>query len=464
MRRVGDILALVAAGVLLAGCASWHQEANTPTLDPKAVAVPNAFALARDILAQDRTGLAVLLPIEDPAFMALRKAVDEEPPTLQAAQARIDRARALARGASANRKPLLNAEASVSGVRNRFQNFTQDNANFGANIVADWDADIFGGLQNLEKAALMRIDAASAEAAAVRLGIIAAIAANVVDWRTLQAREAVLHEESVVAEELKALANQRARAGLTSTRDDVQAQALIAQVQAQRAALPSEQAAIIGALVALTGREAATILASLQQTAQANAVPKWLMATPAQMLRARPDVAAAEARLRAADVDIAAAAVNRFPKLTLSGTLGVLGFTLGEVFSQEALVGTLATRVAGPLLDFGRVAAQIDQSKALAREAFALYREAVFTALGESETVYGQLEAIEQEYTALLAQEALETEVLTLLTLRYRSGLSDFRDVLNAQRALNNTRAQVARAKGRALRARVALWQALGGS
>ena len=79
-------------------------------------------------------------------------------------------------------------------------------------------------------------------------------------------------------------------------------------------------------------------------------------------------------------------------------------------------------------------------------------------------TAYGQVASVDAEVVSLIAQEKLEEDAEYLLGIRYRNGLSDFRDVLNARRTLNTTRTQVAIANGRALRARVALWQALGGS
>lgn len=260
------------------------------------------------------------------------------------------------------------------------------------------------------------------------------------------------------------LTDARAKAGISPGLDAVQAQSLIADARSRLAALPGERAIIVGALVTLTGQDTATVLDSLKSGTVLSDAPQPPLSTPSVMLRARPDVAAAEARLAAADADIAAAAAQRFPKLTLSGAIGLLSFALGDLFSNDAVVGSLGAGIAGPLLDFGRVGAQIDQSKANAREAFASYRGTVFTALGETETAYGQVASVDAEVSSLMEQEKLEQDAEYLLGIRYRNGLSDFRDVLNARRALNTTRTQVAIANGRASRARVALWQALGGS
>ncbi len=474
MKKPVKIAFAFATSLTLAGCSTMGTGKTSAELDPATVATPAAFALASDVIAQDRETLDTLLPTDDPAFTTLRTAAEEDAPTLAAALARIDAARAAAKGADANRLPAVAADGSISRTRSNPGSFgtnlppgisiDRNQTSYGANITANWDIDIFGGLRASARAASIRINAATADAAAVRLALVSAIAANIVDWRTLQNRAVVLQEDLAAAENLMRLTEERARAGIAPGLDAVQAESLIADARSRLAALPGERAVIVGALVTLTGKDTATILESLKSEPSKASAPRPPLSSPSEMLRARPDVTAAEARLAATDADIAAAAAERFPKITLSGAIGLLSFALGDLFSNDSLVGSLGAGIAGPLLDFGRVDAQIDQSKANAREAFASYRGAVYTALGEAETAYGQVASVDAEVVSLIAQEKLEEDAEYLLGIRYRNGLSDFRDVLNARRTLNTTRTQVAIANGRALRARVALWQALGGS
>ena len=411
---------LLAFGPLtLAGCASTGGMASGAGVDPASVTVPENFALEPDVVAQDRATLDILLPANDGVFLSLRQMAEDRAPTLAAALSRIDQARAQARLAGANRLPNVGVDASVTESRQNPDSFggslppgisiDRYRTSFGANIAASWDLDIFGQLRASERAAQVRIDAATADAAAVRQGLVSAIAGQVIDWRTVNAR-------------------------------------------------------IIGALVTLTGHPAGEVMPALDQAAPTPDTTGSPASTPAEMLRARPDVAAAEARLAAADADTAAAAARRFPRLTLSGTLGLLAFALGDLFSADTLVGSVGAGIAGPLLDFGRIGAEIDASKARAKEAFADYRGAVFTALGDAEAAYGQVAATEAEVAALQRQQALEKDAVHLAGIRYERGLDDFRTVLNAQRQLNAVNSNVNAAIGRRDRARVALWLALGGS
>lgn len=446
---------LAAASLALAGCASVPSP--DPALNAANMKVPERFELADDVRTQDRKDLDNLLPSDDPAFAELRQMANAGAPSLAAALARIDQARAQTALAKANRRPRIDADASATENDNGADRF-------GGTIFASWDPDIFGELRASQRAALIRIDAATADAEAVRQGLAATIAENVIDWRAAIEREQTLQADIAAAEELVSAASVRAKAGVAPGFDAVQAQSLLAQARSQLPSIAEDRARIIGALVTLTAMPARDVLAGLAKTMPTGAVAPPPALAPAEMLRARPDVAAAEARLKAADADVAAAAARRFPKLTLSGTLGLLAFTLGDVFSADAVFGSVGAAIAGPLLDFGRVDAEIDNSKARAKEAFASYRSTVFTALGEAETAYGQVSALRTEVIALKARQALEKDAVDLAGIRYKSGLDDFRTVLNAQRALYIVNSDLVSRTSRYNRARVALWLALGGN
>jgi NodT family efflux transporter outer membrane factor (OMF) lipoprotein len=474
MMKIAKSAFILAGPLLIAGCASFKVPPPDPALNPANIVLPESFALAPDIAAQDRSMLASLLPDNDPAFVDLRALAEQNAPTLAAALARIDAARAQAAQAGANRKPYIGADASTSASRQNPGSFGGNlpaginvdryRTSFGGNISASWDPDIFGQLRAGQRAANIRITAATADAAAVRQGLIASIAANIVDWQTISARERNLREDIETAQELLRLTKTRVRAGISPGFDAVQAESLVAQAEAQLTPLASDRARIIGALVTLTGQSASEVMMALQKALPQPGFGLMTIATPATMLRARPDIAAAESRLAAADADIAATAAKRFPKLTLSGTLGLLAFALGDIFSADTLIGSLSAGVAAPLLDFGRIDAEIDVNKARAKEAFANYRGAVFTALGDAETAYGQTAAARKEVSALQRQQALEKDAVYLAGIRYRSGLDDFRTVLNAQRQLNAVNAAIDAAKGSHDRTKIALWLALGGS
>ena len=147
-----------------------------------------------------------------------------------------------------------------------------------------------------------------------------------------------------------------------------------------------------------------------------------------------------------------------------AAAIGLLSFGIGNLFDAQSVVGSLAASVAGPLLDFGRISAEIDSAAAGKRIAFQAYRGAVYTALGEAEAAYGGVDAADREALAAQREMLSLDRTTTLSETRYRAGLSNFSTVAQARRNLLASRERSVAAYGRAARARFVLWQALGGA
>lgn len=431
--------------------------------------------------ADTAADLASLLPAGDPAFGAFVTQALAGSPALGEAAARIDVARARADRAGANRLPAIGADASVAGTRinpNQFGAnardglpggipggiaFDTERVQYGANLTASWDPDLFGRLRASERAALARIDASGADAAAVRLALVSDIAAAVIDWRTLTAREAALREDLAAAQQLVRLSRTREDAGLSPGFDRVRAQSAASASSVRIAALQNERARLIGQLVTLTAAPGVEVRAALTLPDEARDLPPAPASAPSALLANRPDVIAAGARLAASDADLYAAAAGRFPRFDLSAALGLLSFNLADLFDEDAIVGSLIASVAAPLIDFGRVQADIDGAAADKQLAFQSYRRAVFGALGDAEAAYGLVAAADAEAASAIEERDLADRAARIADTRYRAGLADFLTVLEARRAADASGESAAAALGRARRARVVLWQALGG-
>lgn len=462
--RTASLLALtMALGACVAGPA--------PEIATPAPQLPEAFLYNPD--SATRTNVASLMPYDDQAYIALAGRALTEAPSLAEAAARIEAARAGAKGAGANRLPTVSLDRSVTATRINPNQFGSNNpiasvidteqVSYGTNLVASWDPDIFGRLKARERAAIARIDAASASANAVRIALLSEIAGSVIDWRTLDARFEALEQDRLGAEQLAQLAKVREEAGIAPGFDRVRAEAQASASRSRLAALDSQRAQIIGRLVTLTGltgQEVSEALAKDGAFSQPDLAPQTL---PSELLTNRPDVMAAASELTATDADLAAAARARFPKFSLSAVIGLLAFDPGDLFDEDSLVGSLAASTVAPLLDFGRIQSEIDGAAANKKAAFAAYRGAVFQALGDAEAAYGLIDAADRE-AALAARERDElARGAELANTRYRAGLADFLTVLEARRAADASGDRAAAALGRAHRARVLLWQAVGG-
>lgn len=453
--------------VALAGC----KAVRAP--DRPMIALPPEFLLA-PTAAGEAASLRTLLP-RDQAFARLNAIAQADAPTLEAAIARIDRARAQVRSARAEQFPDIAASGAVTGQRIGAQQL--NNVPPGvivdrnilvaqAGVQASYDPDLFGGLRASRRAAAARLDAADADARAVRLALTSDVASAVVDWQALGQQAALARGDLDQATTLTEITGERVRVGVSSETDRVRAAGLAADARARLALIDSRRAQVVGRLVTLIARPARDVSALLDATSVSLAdlegeVPTGISTA---MLRNRPDVAAAEARLRAADQEIAAAAAQRFPRLTLSAVVGVAALAFGDLFDAGALTGSVGPSLAGPLLDFGRVGARIDQSQATAREAFADYRRLTFTALGEAETSFGQTRAADARVAELRQQVAFNEDAARLVEVRYRSGLDNFVGVVDARRQAFASRQALAIAIGEARMARIALFRALGGA
>ena len=451
----------------LAGCvAGPPPEIATPVPE-----LPDSFLYTPETRAT--ADLAALLPIDDPAYAALSNRALDDAPTLAEALARVEAARAGANRAGAERLPNIGADASVEFRRSNPSqfggnvpsaiNFDTEQVGYAANLAARWDPDIFGALKANERAALARLDAADAGAHAVRNALLAEIAASVIDWRTLDARRKALEEDLAAAERLADLTSDRVDAGLLPGFDRLRPEANASQSRTRLAALGSEQALLIGRLVTLTALDAYEITAILDEAPAPATLPAAPAAMPSTLLVNRPDIRAASAELLAADADLAAAARKRFPRLTLSAAIGLLAFDFSELFDGDSVIGSAGAALAAPLLDFGRIQAEIDGAAANKQAAFAAYRGAVFTALGDAEAAYGLVAASDAELQAALEENAKLERVAQLTETRFGAGLENSLTFFEARRNADTSGERAAAALGRARRARVLLWQALGG-
>jgi NodT family efflux transporter outer membrane factor (OMF) lipoprotein len=457
----------VLGALLLAGCAAGPAR---PIATP-APELPASFLYQPAV--SEVAALADLLPQGDAAFTSLAAAALAQSPTLIEALARLDAARAGADRAGAERSPSIGANGSVGVSRSNPDQFgaslpsgvgiNTTRTQLGANVAASWDPDIFGQLRSQERAARRRLDAAGADAAAVRLALTADIAVAVIDLRTLAARGAAIRSDVADAEALARLAGVREKAGIAPGFDRLRAETSAAASTSRLEALASERARLIGRLVTLTAQPAAAVEQVLASSPPLRGAPPAPATLPSALLVNRPDIRAAAARLAASDHDLAATAARRFPRFDLSAVIGLLAFGVGGLFDTDAIVGSLGGAIAGPLLDFGRIAAEIEGAEAEKQVAFQRYRSAVYQALGEAETGYGLVSAADREARVARQEADLSARQARLAETRYRAGLSDFLVVLEARRAADGSRERDVAAQGRAKRARVLLWQALGG-
>lgn len=469
MRRAG-LLAAAASLVAtsLAGCA-------TPRVTTVLPAVPANLSSFTAGPFGTPAGAWWATRLGDPGLSRLIDAALANAPDLAVATARIAGARAELRARDAERRFNVGGSANASASRSADAEgigggnlppgiaFDRDRITGRVGLDASYDLDLFGRLRADRRAALSRLDAATADAAAVRLALVTDVARNWVAAVGFRDRIGVARENIAAARDLVSVTNVRVRAGLVAGIDGTRGTSLLAETAAALPPLEGERGSRVGALSTLTGLAPAEIdaLVAAAQTQQRFGVPA--VGIPSDLVARRPDIAAAIGRVAAADADTAAALAARYPRLTITGAIGLVATSLGGFFTGNALSLAGGPGLAGPLFDGGRNRAAVDAARARTDEAVAQYRGTILDAFGEVESNLALALARGRQRTALDALVAADTDTASIARIQYRRGLTDFLGVLIAQQALFRSRDAAIQAGTAAADAELALFRAIGG-
>lgn len=454
---VAGHLGTALAALLLSGCATLGPDYQAP-----AMAVPQAWYAAPPHSPAD--GPASIerwwRQLGDVQLSALVEQALRANPDLQAARAAVQASRALERVARAGQAPSVGASGATSASR---RGDAAVNESWTAGLDAGWEIDVFGGVRRGIEAAQADREAASASLANTHASLAAEVALNYVTLRTSQARLAIARRNLAAQQETLQLTDWRTQAGLASSVDLEQARTNTEQTRAQ---IPSLQTAINSAanrLAVLTGEAPGALQATLADGGLPALSTAIAVGIPAEVLRQRPDVQAAERALAAETARIGVAEAARWPGFKLSGSIGLEAATFGALGNGASVLRTLAAGVSGVLFDGGALAARVDQQTAVREQRLHSYRSTVLAALEDVENALTALDNTARRREALAAASTAARNANLLAADRYRSGLIDFRTVLETERSLLSTEDSLASAEGERLTALIQLYKALGG-
>lgn len=399
----------------------------------------------------------------DPLLGALIVDAQALSPTVAEAGARLAQARAQQTAARAALLPSLDAQASASRGFNEQVRGVATTAQAG--LQAGWEIDLFGRNAAVADAARERLAGAQAQWHEARVSVAAETALQYSNWHHCARQLQVAQADARSRGETARLTRESERAGFTAPATAALATASQADsaVRAEQQRLQCE--VIVKTLVALTGRDE-PLLRSQLAAAPPLHPPEQLFSIdglPAQTLAQRPDVYAAEREVAAASAEVGDAQAQRYPRLTLSGTIGRgLVRTAGvQATSNTWSIGPLAVTL--PLFDGGRRAAQVDAARARYDSAAQAYRAQVRQAVSEVEQALARLDSTARRSTD--ARRAAEDYRRSFIATqeRWRAGLASLVELEDARRtALASDTAVVALEQER-MAAWVALYRAAGG-
>ncbi|MFT4174099.1 MAG: efflux transporter outer membrane subunit [Rhodocyclaceae bacterium] len=469
-------LALSALTLALAGCSL------APPYQPPAAEVPAAFKEAPD--ANQRAQWKIAQPsealargqwwriFEDTTLDALEEQANTANQDLKAAAARLSQSRALVRNVEADRWPQL--DAGFGPARQRRSAVAQGVApadaagpstTWRAQVGIAYEVDLFGRVAD-------SISAASADAAqsaalfeSIRLALQADVAQAYFLLRELDAQQRIYIGTVALREQTLTLVQRRFDEGNISELDVARARTELASARSESMSIARQRAVAEHALAILVGTTPADFSVAARPLERVSVmVPAGL---PSSLLERRPDIAAAERAMAAANARIGVARSAFFPRLSITGAAGYESAQLGDLFewsSRSFLIGPLIGGVLSmPLFDGGRRQADVDRARAVYEEDVARYRQTVLGAFREVEDSLANLRILGDQTRAQDTAVAAASRAAQLSHVQYREGSVSYLDVIDADRSVLAQQRVAVQLDGERARHAVSLVRALGG-
>jgi outer membrane protein, multidrug efflux system len=444
--------------LLLAGCS-----ATVPPIDPaKLPQAPPSF----------REGFALVSPAEaqprgewwkafsDPVLDELVARADRNSTSIQVAAARLAQARALVRATDANRAPQIGVGAGVLRERDlRSGNVPNTVISAGADL--SYEVDLFGRLAQATDAASLDAQAREALLQSTRLLVQSNVAQTYLSLRAIDAEVALVRETVAAYRDTLRLTERRYQAGDVAELDVARVNTELAATESEALALDRVRAELEHALAVLVGEPASSF--GLAQGEWSTALPVIPGGVPSAVLARRPDVAAAQRSMMAAQNRVGVAQAAWFPSLALTASGGYASPELGDLFKWSARAWGIGAVLSLPLFDGGRRKAGVQSAQAELDASLAGYREQVLVAFKEVEDQLSSLRLLAQQDEAQSRAVASARRATLLSDTRYRNGYVSQLELLDARRSELRNRRQALQVRSAQYQASVGLVRALGG-
>ena len=335
---------------------------------------------------------------------------------------------------------------------------------FATGFDAAWEIDVFGGIRRNVEAADADLAATVEDYRAVLVSLSAEVATTYIDVRALQSEIESTRRNIELQKQTLTLTRSRFEADLTSELDVRQAETNLATTESELPRLETGLALAIYRLGVLLGREPGALYEELSVGRPIpQATGETLVGVPADIIRRRPDIRAAERRLAAQTARIGVAAADLYPRFTLSGTFAFESLGFDQMLDVRSMTYGFGPAVRWNIFDGLRNLNRIAAQEAVVHQAYVSYEQTLLLAL---ESVESSMVAYKREQTrweALGRAAEAARRTVQIAQTRYEDGLTDFQDVVNAQRALVQLENALAQSRGQVAVNLVSLYKALGG-
>jgi multidrug efflux system outer membrane protein len=449
--------------LLLFGCAVG------PDYAPPVSELPAAYFESRDWKLSDPADAvpkgAWWQVFGDPQLDALEARAADVSPQLAMAMARLDQALAIANIEKAALYPQL--EAAGAGTRSRTAGdfrapgASAVNNSYNLTLYLDYELDIWGRVRRQAEAADAAAGASAADYQTVMLSLQAEVALNYFALRTKDAEIALLEATVQLRQAALDMVQSRFDNGVANRLELAMAETELARIEAETIALRRRRGEFEHALAVLLGEMPSQFhLAAAPLDLQP---PRLVPGLPAQLLERRPDVAAAERRVAAANARIGVAKGAFFPTISLGGNVGAASTSLGDLGQWDNRVWGLGPSLYLPIFQGGRLSAELKRQSAVYDETLASYRQTVLNAVREVEDSLLAVSVLAQQAEALKRADDAAQLAASLSDRRYRAGAVSYQEVIDTQRTELVTRRAAVLTYGDQLQASIQLVKALGG-
>jgi NodT family efflux transporter outer membrane factor (OMF) lipoprotein len=360
-------------------------------------------------------------------------------------------------GAPTRGAPSGGVRGAIPGLVNPFNQYQYG-------FDASWEIDLFGRTRRAVEAAGADTDAALASGRDVLVSMLAELARTYVDLRVAQRRLAILEESLVTERDTLELTRDRRTAGLTNELDVENAAVQVTTTESQLPPARSRITTDINTLSFLLALEPGALRSELATTAPVPPVPAQVpIGMPADVIRRRPDIRAAEAQLHAATAREGVAVADLFPRLTLDASGGFLAEHPTDLTVWASRFFSVGPAIELPIFSGGRLQASVRLANVRVKEAAVTYARTVLAALEDVENALAVYGPEQSRRASLEATVAHSREALALARQRYESGVTSFLDVLVAERNLQQSQLALADSTAAVATDLIALYKALGG-
>ncbi len=364
----------------------------------------------------------------DDVLNGLEEQVDISNLTIKSAAAAVEQARALVNQARAGFWPTIGASA---GFDRQGVGRAPAHTVASAGVSGDWTLDLWGQIRRSTESTRATAQSSEATLAGARLAAQADLAADYFQLRGQDQLQIILNDTVTAQQQSLKITENRYRVGVAAKADVVSAQTQLLSSQAQQVSAAIQRAVLEHAIAVLLGQQPANF--SVASTAMRSDVPTVPAGLPSTLLERRPDVAAAERRVAAANAQIGVAKGAYFPSLSITGSDQYSGGSFGQLFNVPNRIWSVGPSLAQTLFAGGLHRAQVAQARAAWEQSVDDYRQTVLAGFGQVEDEIVTLRVLEQQATIedQLVQAAREAERLTLN--QYKAGTVPYSSVISAQ-------------------------------